>query len=334
MRDYFYSTSDGMQCVKESIDPNLAEAFLEWQEATSKMAKSLMNSYENLHNRDQQNGNRKPTKRSGSNNNSPASSFQKANDSFHNIFDPLIAEDSEQAQTGGGYLKSAVYKPLSASASSTPPDTPGSTHDYESFKLLFNEMLPDNGFMERQGHPIPLYQRSCAESTPRSTSKSQFRLNMSLIDNISDWGTGMDGIHPLSCCDDAVDVKDNPMLMMISLEFLQKLYGEAGAKKVIHLLNDVMKMPESISFLSPSEGTNFPHRPNFIRNDDELSMTLIIKNIQDGKYKALHEVFIALKMIADKAKATLQFHPQADKQMTEIICGFVNGIELSLSRHA
>lgn len=329
MRDYFYSTSEGMQCVKESIDPNLAQTFMDWQEVTSKMAKSLMNSYENLHYRDQRNGNRKSSKGMDSNNSSPAA--KSCRDSFKNLFDPLIAENSEQAQLGGGYLKSAVYKPLSTPERSSPPDTPNSTHDYESFKLLFNELLPNNGFMERNNRPVPLYKRSCAESTPAS-----FSMKTSLNDKLNSLDiNGLDGIQPLSCyADEEVDIKDNPMLMMISFEFLQQLYGENGAKKVIQLLNEVMSMPESISFLSPSEGKNFPHRPNFMQNDTEISMTSIIKNVQDGKYKTLHEVFIALKMIAEYAKAILLFHPHGNQQMKEIICEFVRGIESSLSRHA
>lgn len=31
MRDYFYSNSEGMQCVRDSIDPNFAQDFLIWQ---------------------------------------------------------------------------------------------------------------------------------------------------------------------------------------------------------------------------------------------------------------------------------------------------------------
>lgn len=160
MRDYFYSNSDGMQCVKESIDQDFAQDFLVWQEATSKLAKSLVNSFENFNARDQRNGNRKSSKPDSSVN-SPANTYKS--DPFHRIFDPLVTADSEQLQLSGNYLKSAVYKPLSSSEDSTPPDTPGSDHSYESFKLLCNNILPET--VVRNGNLKPLYKRGSSDSS-------------------------------------------------------------------------------------------------------------------------------------------------------------------------
>lgn len=171
IRDYFYSQSEGMQCVKESIDPNFYQDFLEWQEATNKFTKSLMKSYENLNARDQRNGNRKSTPSgSDSSNSSPSVSASSSNSGARKkLFGSLIAENSEEAQEHahlrGDYLKSALYKPIPSLIPDS-PGTPNSTHDYESFTLLFNDLLGDNAFIERTGKPIPLYKRQGAESTP------------------------------------------------------------------------------------------------------------------------------------------------------------------------
>lgn len=340
MRDYFYSNSEGMQCVKESIDSNFSQDFLIWQEATSKLAKSLVNSYENLHCRDQRNGNRKGSSKSDSNVSSPAGGAKQNNDPFQKLFDPLITENSEQLQLSGNYLKSAVYKPLTSSAESSPPDTPASNPDqsYESFKLLFNEMLPDNAFIERSGNPMPLYKRGTAESSPAPSSgnKSQHRLKVSLNQqfeslNMKDSGD-LEGIQPLNV--DENDPQMLPMAMLFCFDVLQQFYGNEGAKKIVCLFNDVMILPEAMSFIDRKEGANFPSIPNYISSDDGLSMTQIIGNIQEGKFKSVCDIFIALKMIAEYAKALLQFNNDEDQQKKEIVTGFVCGIEAALARHA
>lgn len=327
MRDYFYSISDGMQCVKKSIDPNLTQIFLEWQDVTREMAKSLINSFEKLHKLDQHNGNRKVMSGVDYLNKSPAFNFSKVdNDYFQNLFVPLIDENSEQAQVVGGYMKSGRYQPLTTSKSSSPPIKPESQNDFDSFKLLCNDVIPENEFLE-SGHRAPLYKRSSSKSAQalQNVSKNQHQVNTNLTDKFNKIDI-VDGIHPISG-------NDSNKITPISFEFLQELYGNKGGKIVICLLNDVMTMPESVSFLSPSQKQNFPNHPNFIQNEDDPSMTRIIENIQGRKYKSLHDVFIAFKLIAEYAKAVLRFHPHDDKQMQEIICGFVRGIEASLSCH-
>jgi hypothetical protein len=343
MRDYFYSNSEGMQCVKESIDSNFAQDFLIWQEATSKLAKSLVNSYENLHCRDQRNGNRKTSTKSDSNVSSPAGSGKQNNDPFQRIFDPLIAENTEQLQLSGNYLKSAVYKPLSSSEGSSPPDTPGSNpdHSYESFKILFNEMLPNNAFVERSGNPKPLYKRGTAESTPSSEcgNKTQYRMKTSLAEQFDNLDfkdlKDLDGISPL-INEEEDNPKQLPMAMLFCYEVLQQFYGDEGAKKIVRLFNDIMLMPEAISFIDRKEGAKFTDIPNYISNDDALSMTQIIGNIQEGKFKTVCDIFIAVKMMAEYAKALLQFNNDNNdnQQMKAIVVGFVRGVESALARHA
>lgn len=347
MRDYYYSNSEGMQCVKDSMDPSFQEDFLKWQEATESLAKSLVQSYENLHQRDQRNGNRKGGKDSESSKNPPTSASKPPMlDPFQKLFDPLISENSEQAQLSGGYLKSAVYKPLSSSEGSTPPDTPGSSHDpvdYDSFKLLFDDLLSEDGSsLTRSGNPKPLYKRCVGDTTPstKNNSGSKARnLKMNLSNkfealSVKDSGVDLDGIHPLVNEDDEKDFKQLPMAGLFNFDSLCKLYGDEGAIKVIRLVNDVMMMPESICFLSPSEGKKFPHLPNFIQHDEILSLTVVISNIQDSKYSSLRDVFIAIKMMAEYAKALSQYYQQEDEHIKQIICRFVQGIESFLARYA
>lgn len=192
LRDYYYSKSEGMQCVKESIDPSFNSDFVEWQNATAKLTQSIVQSFENMHSRDQQNGNRKTNNRGCESNFSSPSSGPKTNQAeFQKIFDPLIIENSEQAQRGGGYLKSAVYKPLSSSEESIQPDTSSSSHDFDSLKLLFNDLLPENSFMERNGNPTPLYKRGgFASSRSKANLNDRFGSNCNI-------GSDIGGVKPL-----------------------------------------------------------------------------------------------------------------------------------------
>lgn len=169
MRDYFYSYSEGMQCVRELIDPNFYQDFLEWQVATSKLTKSLTQSFNNMHSRDQRNVNRRTSSGTDSNSSSPSTSASSSKSNVcKNLFGPLIAENSEQAQlrviNSGGYLKSALYKPVSSDISFA-PETAEATHELDSFKLLY-ELLGDSTVGERSGNPIPLYKRCGVETTP------------------------------------------------------------------------------------------------------------------------------------------------------------------------
>ena len=315
MRDYFYSNSDGMQCVKESIDKDFAQDFLIWQEATSKLAKSLVNSFENFNARDQRNGNRK-TSKPDSNVSSPANGYKS--DPFHRIFDPLVTTDSEQLQLSGNYLKSAVYKPLSSSEDSTPPDTPGSDHSYESFKLLCNNIVPET--VVRNGNPKPLYKRGSCESHRTKLSFNEKFRNLDMKD--------LDGISPLR------NEESDPMTMLFCFDVLKEFYGDEGAEKIVGLFNDIMSMRESMSFMDRKEATKFADIPNYISCDDGLSITQIIGNIQEGKYAGVCDVFIAVKMMAEYAKALLHFNHSNDDQMKITVMNFVQGIETALARFA
>lgn len=202
LRDYFYSKSEGMQCVNQSVDPNFYNDFVEWQNATIKLSSSLVQTFENLHSRDQRNGNRKADKASGSNHNSPANKNQG---DFHKIFDPLIVENSEQAQREGGYLKSAVYKPLSSSEESSPADTPSSTHDFSSLKNMFNELLSENISMDRNEQKARLFQRGVGGSPHSKTSLTN---KFGLISNDSS-DSDLGGIIPMHDKDSFAQAADH-----------------------------------------------------------------------------------------------------------------------------
>lgn len=204
LRDYFYSKSEGMQCVNETIDPKFYSDFMEWQNATIKLTSSLIQSFENLHSRDQCNSNRRTKSKAESSrfSSSSSSSSQTNQGDLQKIFDPFIAENSEQAQLSGGYLKSAVYKPLS-SKESTQSDSFDSSHDLESFKLLLNDFLPDSCFAQRNSHASPLYKRGSTNQTSARSKTSlvdKFGMNYSDASNKTDLG----GISPID------DLSDNP----------------------------------------------------------------------------------------------------------------------------
>jgi hypothetical protein len=133
IRDYFISKDEGMQCVRDALDPNFEKDFLAWQEATAKFSQTLINSFENLniHNRQLRNGNRKQ---------SNTSTKMKQHENLK-IFDPTVIENDE-VQLSGSYLKSAVYKPVSStSISSTCSRATDPTQD--SLRHLFGDILKE-----------------------------------------------------------------------------------------------------------------------------------------------------------------------------------------------
>lgn len=174
MRDYYYTKSEGMNCVRDSFDVNLAKDFLEWQEATKNFCKSLQKSFENLQYRDQRNGNRKGQSNSfssGSNENSPAN----GNKSFQKLFDPQVVENSEKAQLEGGYLKSALYQPISADSS--PQLTPSSSREFDPIESMLDQLMDDQPRFEQSRRPPPLYKRSSDPHVVNQTAvKSQYRM--------------------------------------------------------------------------------------------------------------------------------------------------------------
>lgn len=189
LRDYFYSNSEGMQCVKDSIDPKFAQEFVAWQEATKSLIATLIQSFENLHERDRRNGNRKNMKEPESNK-KRSSNVEPSFDPFKTLFDPLIANNSEQAQLSGGYLKSAVYKPVTSSSdgSSSQPTTPGSSNDsadFDALKIMIDQM-DNSSVVERNGKP-PLYKRCSVEKiNSGSGHKNQHRCKKSLTESLGD----------------------------------------------------------------------------------------------------------------------------------------------------
>lgn len=142
IRDYFYTQEEGMQCVKEEMDPELEKNYLAWQDATAKFSRSLITSFENLNVRNLRNGNRKPC----------STGKTKGTENFQKIFDPLVIE-AEDAQLSGTYLKSAIYKPVSTVSSMT------SHQNQDPFKCMFGDL-----FKEYQSEqPKTLYERASAE---------------------------------------------------------------------------------------------------------------------------------------------------------------------------
>ncbi|CRL01108.1 CLUMA_CG014440, isoform A [Clunio marinus] len=334
LRDYYYSKSEGMQCVQDTLDPNFREAFLEWQEVTGKLAKTLVNSFENLHNKDLKNGNRKLNKENSSAPTNFANSKMKC-DPFQSIFDPMIAENSEKIQLSGGYLKSAVYRPVSSPEGSTSTSlSPDTSNNLNSLKLLFDDIISDNEAFERKGQPKPLYKRGVQESTPTCE-----RMRMNLSDQFRNFGVeelsavGMEGFQLLNSEEGNKEVKKSSTF---NFEALKMQFGENGAETVICLMNQIMSMPESLSFLGPSEALNFPNIPNLIHGDNEISLTQIIDNIQKGNWKSICDVFIHVKMLAEYAKAIIHFNSSQnmDTKLKSIVWGFVRGVESALARYA
>lgn len=322
MRDYYYTKSDGMKCVKESFDPNLSKDFLEWQEATKKFCKSLQRSFENLQNRDQQNGNRR-----GQNGCSKLGSYESSNangnKSFQRLFDPLVAENSEKAQLEGGYLKSALYQPVSVESS--PLLTPGSSYEYDSFESLLDDMMNDAPSPEQGRRPLPLYKRCAEAPLIRQTAlKSQYRMKASQEENLSSVSYDLEGISPMKLEDKA---EDN----LFSLETLQRCYGLEGAKKISQIFSEIQGLRGALIFLNPDESLKcFPNLPF----GSALSLELVINNVKNGKYPSTREVFIALKLISEQARALLRQCQNVDQGTSEIISEFINGVELTLAKYA
>lgn len=326
MRDYYYTKSEGMNCVKESIDPNLAKDFLEWQEATKNFCKSLQKSFENLQYRDQQNGNRRGQSsgsKQGSNESSPANGHK----SFQRLFDPLVIENSERAQLEGGYLKSALYHPISSEASSqlTPSSSNEFVPTYDSIETMLDDLMSDHSSPEQDRRVPPLYKR-CAEAPLMSQKavKSQYRMKASAEEKMKSVSFDLEGISPMKS--DEQNEED-----LFAVETMQRFYGIEGAKKISDVLNGVLCLRGALIFLNPNESLKcFPT----LQLSNALSLELVINNVKSGKYPTIREVFIALKMISEQARALLFRCQEADQSIGEMISEFISGVELILAKHA
>lgn len=157
IRDYFYTKSKDMECVREEFDPDLEKNFMAWQEATVKFSQSLTTSFEKLHNRNQRNGNRK-TNSSGGNASSCASTkMPKIPEQFQKIFEPTVVEN-EEVQLSGNYLRSAIYKPVSVS-SQTSSCSSNSVLEQEPKSGPYQHMFGDLQDQFERDRNLRLYQR-------------------------------------------------------------------------------------------------------------------------------------------------------------------------------
>lgn len=320
MRDYYYTRSDGMKCVKESVDPNLSKDFLEWQEATKIFCKSLQRSFENLQNRDQQNGNRRG--QSSGSQGSSETSHVNGHKSFQRLFEPVVVENSEKVQLEGGYLKSALYQPVSVESS--PQLTPASSYEYDSFESMLDDML-DTPSPDQGRRPLPLYKRCAEAPLIRQTAlKSQYRMKASQEDNLKSVSFDLEGISPMK-------LEDKSENNLFSLETLQRYYGIEGGMKISQIFSEIQGLRGALIFLNPDEFLKcFPNLPF----GGALSLELVISNVKNGKYPSIREIFIALKLISDQGRALLHHYQDVDQSTCEIISEFINGVELTLAKYA
>lgn len=165
IRDYFYTNSKDMECVKREFDPELEKNFLAWQEATCKFVQSLSNSSERLNARNQMNGNRRVVVPQ-SNGHSTGSRDHMT----HNGSGSAVIEN-EEAQLAGEYLKTAIYKPVSSKSSqvSSCSELGSKLPQVDPFDFMFGSMLrlssdDNNKKKDDAGEGKRLYERGSDNS--------------------------------------------------------------------------------------------------------------------------------------------------------------------------
>jgi len=206
MRGYIYDKSKGLDDLRKDYDPNFADSFIEWQEATLKMMKALMGTVENFDVLTQnKSGNKEKKKEVYVDVDSETKQYDKEFlETFQkDLFSPKSAENSEELQIRNhktnAYFRSGYLKPLQigsqySPSSSMEPTTPATPSTADPLNWMSYEDLNDSQYNSAStGSSGRLYNRKSfslpgtpleQHGTPFDSSfKSRTKKNLSLSCN-------------------------------------------------------------------------------------------------------------------------------------------------------
>lgn len=130
MRGYIYDKSEGLQSLHETYDPKFVDNFIEWEEATLKMMKTLMGTVENLDVLTQnKSGNLQKKKEVYLNTDVEVKEHDKEflEEFQKNLFLPKFLENSAEVQYNSqknrSYFSAGYLKPLQIDNSCSPSST-------------------------------------------------------------------------------------------------------------------------------------------------------------------------------------------------------------------
>lgn len=291
MRGYVYNRLDGLDKIKDAVDPELTKNFLMWQETTSKMVDSLVKSFVSLDQTVQ-------NQRGASSKNLKDQineSFDQEERSFQDssYFDMSTIEESEEAQRKydetGTYFKSAIYHPIQK-------DSPKKNKEADLIRI-FNDDLNNSDYCFGQDNETIPDKASFVTSTPKKENPFQVKLN--LIEEYD-----LFGFKKQQGSGDA----EIANMDTIKLDTWKKMFG-SEAEKIRTIFQEILALKVSESFYCPSISRFcLPNSLNVIPENDVGSVNLntILYKLQYGRYFGWKDVVLDLHQMVDSVKACLK----------------------------
>lgn len=285
MRGYMYNRLDGLEKIKDAVDPDLTKNFLVWQEATTKLVDSLVKSYSSLDLTVQNQRGSKSANESASEQDSK--SFQDSS-----FLDSSTIEESEEAQRKydetGSYFKSAVYHPLKKE--------PTKDKEADLIRIFNDDLNQSDYFFGPENETIP-GQASFVTSTPKKASHFQVKLN--LIEEHD-----LFGFKKQQGAGDA----ELSGIESVKPEVWTKMFGEK-AEKIQRLFQELLALKDAESFYCPSIGRFcLPKAVNVISESDfeAVNLNTILYKLQLGRYLGWDEAVQDLKKMVASVKEYLK----------------------------
>lgn len=283
MRGYVYNKSDGLNRIKDAMDPDLTKSFLAWQEATANLSDALVKSYVNLDRMVQNQRNNKDSKDSKTIGMNDLKNHPKQydadflNEMHQKLFNPSFVENSEETQRrhdeNGTYFKSAVYKPLSNDKFNSPVASHRS--DMDLFKIFNNDTMHEDSCSQILS-PQPLYKRSPLQtpmSAPPKILKNPFKMKLDLVEQFDLFGLDTEE-RPLRTIqkslnfgdgdknnnefnkvkDNYKSTKKNRFFDVDSLDVgsMVDIFGHETTNQIKFMLDEILSLPQAVCFMCPT----------------------------------------------------------------------------------
>lgn len=333
IRGYFYDKTEGLDDLRKEFDPNLFDAFTQWQEATLKMMKTMMGTVENIDILTQNKSGRKQKKKEVYVNlDSDVKQYDKAFlENFQKkLFEPKFVENSEEIQVRNHqtrqYFRAGVLKPLKIPANESPnssafsPILTPSTPDSEMLNWISYEDLNEIGIKYtpiqntdrlynrkslslpvtplEQTNPFDNFYKSRAKKDLSSKFNSMAQCNEVELEKRF-------GNLEMTIENNGENIGDSDE------EKLTKIYKKDG-RKIVYLINEVGKITCYDGF--------------------SMCVNMIIENVKNGKYASIDGILDEFKVLISYAKGMAE-RSKDDGEKT-LMTKFIINLEALVNRKA
>lgn len=344
MRGYIYDSARELDHLRDNFDPELMNSFLEWQTATLKMVRPLINSVDML-NTYTQNKDISKKKKDKVAREEPLKE-QHYEDEFledfqKTLFTPQCVANSEEIQLRNhhtnSYFRAGVLKPLmmppnGVSTPKTPfspmsndsPMSPESVYTNSSSlndsdlvnSLFSSEEMNDCSPMASSVNSERLYNRGRGSlpSTPLNSGeikeKNPFHFQVKATRAKKGLAEQFNSMELKNGGNDSDGLNIDIESILDNQEHLHMMY-QGDALKIIYLLREIRKLPHV--------------------DDFALSINMMISSIKTGKYGKLADILGELKILIQHAKSLMKNADETKKISLKV---FVGGLEGVMNRKA